>query len=105
MVGGIGDVDGDGINDVAVGARNARGSEIRDGAVYIFFMRANDTARMYSKISRAATGGLASLGFDFDGIGRSITAMPVLNANSSAVFTLVIGDSIPDRVILVEIDS
>ncbi|MBV1906175.1 MAG: FG-GAP repeat protein, partial [Pseudomonadales bacterium] len=47
QVGTIGDLDGDGITDVAVSARHENSD---DGAIYILFLNANGTVKEYTKI-------------------------------------------------------
>jgi len=66
FIASIGDIDGDGIPDIAVGAqRDDDGSITDSGAVYIMFMNSNRTAKGYQKIS--ATEGGASMDPTLDG--------------------------------------
>ncbi len=70
---GIGDVDGDGIPDCAVGARSDDDGGVDAGAVYILFLNADATVRAEQKISSLAGGlpaGLLDAG-DFFGYGVS----------------------------------
>jgi len=55
---GIGDVDGDGFNDIIVGAPSMDAGGTDYGALFVLFMRGNDTVREYTRISRAAGEGL-----------------------------------------------
>jgi hypothetical protein len=48
---GIGDLNGDGVNDLAVGARGDDGSETDQGAVYILFMDISGNVDSYYKIN------------------------------------------------------
>ena len=55
---GIGDVDGDGFNDIIVGAPTMDAGGTDYGALFVLFMRGNDTVREYTRISRASGEGL-----------------------------------------------
>ena len=74
-VSAIGDIDGDGVVDLAVGAYRDDDGVTDAGAVYVLFMNADGTVRAEQKIS-AAEGGLASpldssdhFGLAVDGLG------------------------------------
>jgi len=56
-IAGIGDIDEDGIPDIAVGAERDDDGATDAGAVYIVFMNSDRTAKGYQKISRTAGGG------------------------------------------------
>jgi len=59
-VAAVGDIDNDGITDIAVGARNDDDGAYNSGAVWILFMNINGTVKSYQKIS-ATQGGLVGL--------------------------------------------
>jgi len=46
-IAGIGDIDGDGVPDMAVGASRDDDGAVNAGAVYILFMSENRTAKGY----------------------------------------------------------
>ncbi len=50
-VSGIGDLDNDGVDDIAVGARNDDDGGCNHGAVWILFLNADGTVKDYQKIS------------------------------------------------------
>ena len=64
MVANIGDFDGDGITDLAVGASDASSGI---GTVYLLFMMSNGTVRNYSTISQNIGGGPDFIPFAFFG--------------------------------------
>ncbi len=70
----LGDLDGDGVGDLAVGApADGDGGNAR-GAVWILFLNANGTVKSYAKISNTQGGFTGSLD-DFDNFGESVAAM------------------------------
>ncbi|MCP4961541.1 MAG: hypothetical protein GY925_20025, partial [Actinomycetia bacterium] len=81
-VGGIGDIDGDGINDIAVGADNDDDGGSNRGAVYVLFLNADGTVRAEQKIS-ATTGGLTGPLGDNDRFGLDIAALGDLDGDGS----------------------
>jgi hypothetical protein len=70
-VSGIGDLDGDGIPDIAVGAfqDDTGGATQNRGAVYILFLNSDGTVKSKSKIASATGGGPALASGDFFGSG------------------------------------
>ncbi|MCP3902826.1 MAG: hypothetical protein GY715_04245, partial [Planctomycetes bacterium] len=85
----IGDVNGDGVTDLAVGAPgddddDGGGGFNDDGAVYILFMNTDGTIQSSQKISDTAGGFTGGLN-PFDRFGTSVTALGDLD-----------GDAIPD---------
>ncbi|MCG8577007.1 MAG: FG-GAP-like repeat-containing protein [Flavobacteriales bacterium] len=61
-VAGLGDLDGDGIEDIAVGAYLDDDGATNSGAVYIMFLNSNGTVSSYQKISNTTGGFTGSLG-------------------------------------------
>ncbi|MCP3857706.1 MAG: hypothetical protein GY698_23775, partial [Actinomycetia bacterium] len=73
-VAGIGDVDGDGIVDIAVGAYNDDDGGGNRGAVYVLFLNADGTVKAEQKIS-STTGGLTGPLDDTDSFGSSVAGV------------------------------
>ncbi|MDX1440057.1 MAG: integrin alpha, partial [Rubricoccaceae bacterium] len=70
-VAGLGDLNGDGVEDVAVGAdQDSDGGEWR-GAVYILFLNADGTVASHQKIS-STEGGLVDVPNNYDTFGASV---------------------------------
>ncbi|MEZ6063708.1 MAG: FG-GAP-like repeat-containing protein [Planctomycetaceae bacterium] len=82
-----GDLDGDGVNDVVVGAYNSDDGGTDRGAVYVLFLNSSGTVKAEQKISNTS-GGLSATLDDSDQFGSSITNMGDIN-----------GDGIDDLVI------
>lgn len=61
---GIGDLDRDGIPDIAVGSKGDDSSGSDRGAVYVLFMRRDGTVRGYAKIAHNLNGGPVLASFD-----------------------------------------
>lgn len=61
LSGGIGDIDADGFNDMVVGAVERDAGGTNDGALYVLFMRGDDTVRTYNELT-------SGVGGAFDGI-------------------------------------
>lgn len=80
----IGDLDGDGIKDLAVGAYLDDDGGTNFGAVYILFMNQNGTVKAKQKISALSGGLAAGLGAN-DRFGRAVTDLGDVD-----------GDGIPD---------
>ena len=98
-VAGIGDLDGDGINDIAVGAEKDDDGGTNRGAVYVLMLNADGTVKAQQKISDNA-GGLAAALDDGDAFGVSVAGLGDLNGdgtNDIAVGTLYDDDGGSDR--------
>jgi len=76
----LGDLDGDGTGDIAVGALNDSGSGFVAGAVYILFLNANGTVKAEQKISTNA-GGFVGFLADFAGFGCSVANLGDLDGD------------------------
>ncbi len=83
-VAALGDINGDGIDDMALGADGDDDGGKDRGAVYVLFMAANGTVSSTTKISNT-TGGFGAALSNNDGIGRSLAGLGDLN-----------GDGVPD---------
>ncbi|MEM9608233.1 MAG: LamG-like jellyroll fold domain-containing protein [Actinomycetota bacterium] len=84
-VAGLGDLDGDGVRDLVVGARADDDGDTNRGAVYVLFLNADGTVRAEQKIS-TTTGGLAA---------PNITANDLFGDSVASIGDLD-GDGIPD---------
>ncbi|MCF8298287.1 MAG: FG-GAP-like repeat-containing protein [Saprospiraceae bacterium] len=60
-VSGLGDLDNDGVPDIAVGAENDSDGGSGTGAVWILFMNSNGTVKSYQKISSTSGYGISGL--------------------------------------------
>jgi hypothetical protein len=78
MVAGIGDINNDGIEDIAVGARDDDDGGTDRGAVYILFMDTDGTVKSFQKISDTAGSFTATLE-DGDNFGNSVAKIGDLN--------------------------
>ena len=75
----LGDLDGDGVVDIAVGAHDDDGGSNR-GALHILFLNADGTVKSEQKIS-STTGGLTAALDDGDWFGRSVTGLGDLDGD------------------------
>ncbi len=78
MVAGIGDINNDGIEDIAVGAREDNDGGADRGAVYILFMDTDGTVKSFQKISDTAGSFTATLD-DGDNFGNAVAKIGDLN--------------------------
>ena len=78
----IGDLDGDGITDIAVGARGDDDGGAGRGAVYILFLNANGTVKDEQKISDTQ-GGLTGSLDDFDEFGSAVAGLGDLDGDGT----------------------
>jgi len=85
-VASLGALDGDGITDLAVSARNDDTGGTDRGAVYVLLMNANGTAKNSVKIASGTNGGPTLV--DGDEFGAAVASLGDLN-----------GDSVPDLVV------
>ena len=76
----LGDLDGDGIADLAVGANGDDDGGIDRGAVYILFLYANSTVKGEQKIS-SAQGGLTGPLINGDSFGVSVASLGDLDGD------------------------
>ncbi|MCP3936626.1 MAG: hypothetical protein GY708_14765, partial [Actinomycetia bacterium] len=77
---GVGDLDGDGIADIAVGARWDDDGGSNRGAVYVLFLNADGTVKAEQKISSVA-GGLAGPLDNGDYFGQSVAGVGDLDGD------------------------
>ncbi len=87
---GLGDVDGDGVTDIAVGA-SQEGFSI--GAVYVLLMNANGTVKAEQKITEGVGGFTGDLD-DFDAFGGSVAGLPDMD-----------GDGVPELAVGADSDD
>jgi hypothetical protein len=93
-VAALGDLDGDGVSELLVGAQQDDDAGTDRGAVYVLFLRADGTARAVQKISDAEG---TPDGFeldDFDYFGSSVAGAGDLD-----------GDGVPDAVVGARLDD
>ncbi|MCP3938021.1 MAG: hypothetical protein GY708_21950, partial [Actinomycetia bacterium] len=82
-VAGLGDLDGDGVYDLAVGAPRDDDGGSAWGALYVLFLNANGTVKAEQKIS-STTGGLSGMTLDWDQFGNSIAGIGDVNTDGVA---------------------
>ncbi|MCP5028282.1 MAG: hypothetical protein GY929_18550, partial [Actinomycetia bacterium] len=81
-VAGVGDVDGDGIADIAVGTYKDDDGGTDRGAVYVLFLNANGTVKAEQKLS-STTGGLTGPLDDSDQFGISVAGIGDLDGDGT----------------------
>jgi hypothetical protein len=75
----VGDLDGDGVTDLAVGARGDGTGGDRRGAVHVLFMNTDGTAKSSTKIADSTGGGPALT--DLDRFGNSVATLGDLDGD------------------------
>jgi hypothetical protein len=79
-VASLGDLDGDGIDDLAVGAQGDDDGGTNTGAVWILFLRADRTVRSFAKVSAATVGLAGALGAQ-DNFGSALAGLGDLDGD------------------------
>ena len=82
-VASVGDLDGDGVADLAVGASSDDDGGSARGAVWVLFLNADGTVRAHQKIS-STEGGFTGALDDFDQFGQSVASMGDLDGDGVA---------------------
>ena len=81
-LGALGDLDGDGIGDLAVGSPAAIDGGTSKGAVWILFLNANGSVKAQQKIS-ASFGGFGGALYDVGGFGWSLASLGDLDGDGA----------------------
>jgi hypothetical protein len=84
----LGDLDGDGVPDIAVGAARDDDGGLSRGAFYVLFLERDGTVKAQQKVSSVA-GGFTGVLDDFDEFGRSIANLGDLDGDG--VIELAVG--------------
>lgn len=96
----LGDLDGDGFNDIAAGAPSADAGASDTGAVFVLFMNGNDTIHDHFRISSASGEGMPS---GVSSMGFSIAAISPRSAGNPV--DLVIAELSVDRLHIVRLNA
>jgi hypothetical protein len=89
-VGALGDLDGDGIGDVAVGIPQGDGASANQGVVWVFLLNADGTIKAEQKLTEGAGGFGGTLGLSEE-FGTSLASLGDLDADG--VLDLAVGAS------------
>ena len=89
-VASLGDLDGDGVGDLAVGAFFDDDGGTDPGAVWILFLNADGTVKSHQKISNTQGGFTGSLD-DSDRFGASVASLGDLDGNGPSALALAVG--------------
>ena len=92
-VASLGDIENDGVSDLAVGAKFDGDGGTNKGAVWVLFMNAGGTVKSHQKISNTA-GGFAGVLNDDDRFGVAIASLGDLD-----------GNAVPDRAVGARFDD
>ncbi|MFT5327568.1 MAG: Ca2+-binding RTX toxin-like protein [Planctomycetaceae bacterium] len=86
----VGDLDGDGVPDLAVGAPNGENNSTNEGEVYVLLLNADGTVKRQQKISDGNPGGLTNGTLSSsDDFGTSVSAIGDLN--NDGIIDLAVG--------------
>ncbi len=92
-VANIGDIDGDCIDDLAIGAQHDDDGAFNSGAVYILFMNTNGTVKSHQKISNTQ-GGFTDILVGSDNFGNNIAGLGDINMDG--VPDIAVGNAFKD---------
>ncbi len=91
----LGDLDGDGVGDLAVGAPGDNDGGLQRGAVWILFLNTDGTVKSHQKISDTEGGFTGELD-DGDLFGVSVESLGDLDGDGPSALTLAVGAQVDD---------
>lgn len=94
----VGDLDGDGVVDLAVGAPGDSGDGIHRGAVWILFLHPNGTVKSHQKIGEGVGGFLGVL-HDFEWFGSALANLGDLDGDGLVELAVGTDRSTPDAAV------